>query len=253
MRFHPDGPALPDILLERCDAGRVVFLCGAGVSVPSGMPNFVDLTRYVIEFFDPPTDSEITAAFKPWLVDRSGANVPLDQVFNLLHIEYGKDEVNALVTKLLSAPLEKKVFGREHALIKRISSSQRGVPQIVTTNFDRLFEAGRDGEHLVKHVPPAFPDLNFGSKIEGITYLHGRLVDITSNSHPYVLSSADFGRAYLSEGWATTFIRNLLERYTVVLVGYSRGRTPARAARAGRFPKWLAPAWWFCPCRAGRG
>ncbi|OIQ96217.1 hypothetical protein GALL_217340 [mine drainage metagenome] len=228
MRFHPDGPSIPDILLERCDAGRVVFLCGAGVSVPSGMPNFVDLTRYVIEFFDPPADSEIMAAFRPWLDDQSAANVPLDQIFNLLHLEYGKGEVNALVTERLSAPLEIKDFGREHGLIKRVSSSLSGVPQIVTTNFDRLFEIGQEGEHLVRHVQPAFPDLNFGSKIEGITYLHGRLVDAASESHPYVLSSADFGRAYLSEGWATNFIRHLLERYTVVLVGYQAEDPPIK-------------------------
>lgn len=228
MRFHPDGPSIPDILLERCDAGRVVFLCGAGVSVPSGMPTFVDLTRYVIEFFDPPVDSKIMAAFQPWLDNESAANVPLDQIFNLLHFEYGKDEVNALVTKRLSAPLEIKDFGREHSLIKRVSSSLSGVPQIVTTNFDRLFEVVQKGEHLVLHEPPAFPDLNFGSTIEGITYLHGRMVEAASESHPYVLSSADFGRAYLSEGWATNFIRHLLERYTVVLVGYQAEDPPIK-------------------------
>lgn len=228
MRFHPDGPSIPDILLQRCDAGRVVFLCGAGVSVPSGMPDFVDLARHVIEFFDPPADSEIMVAFRPWLVDKSAANVPLDQIFNLLHLEYGKDEVNALVTERLSASLDVKDLGREHGLIKRISSSLNGVPQIVTTNFDRLFEVGPEGEHLVLHWPPAFPDLNFGSKIEGITYLHGRLVDAASENHPYVLSSADFGRAYLSEGWATNFIRHLLERYTVVLVGYKAEDPPIK-------------------------
>ncbi|MEG8248645.1 SIR2 family protein [Pseudomonas paracarnis] len=228
MRFHPDGPSIPDILLERCDSGRVVFLCGAGVSLPSGMPTFVGLTRHVIEFFDPPADSEIMAAFRPWLNDQSAANVPLDQIFNLLHLEYGKDEVNALVTERLSAPLKIKDVGREHDLIKRISSSQSGVPQIVTTNFDRLFEVGNEGGHLVWHVPPAFPDLNFGSKIEGITYLHGRLVEAASETHPYVLSSADFGRAYLSEGWATNFIRHLLERHTVVLVGYQAEDPPVK-------------------------
>lgn len=228
MRFHPDGPSIPDTLLERCDAGRVVFLCGAGVSVPSGMPNFVDLTRYVIEFFDPPADSEIMTAFRPWLDEQSAANVPLDQIFNLLHLEYGKDEVNALVTERLNAPLQTKDFGREHGLIKRISSNQSGVPQIVTTNFDRLFEVGHEGEHLATHVPPAFPDLNFGSKIDGITYLHGRIVELAAEHHPYVLSSADFGRAYLSEGWATNFIRHLLERYTVVLVGYQAEDPPIK-------------------------
>lgn len=229
MRFFPDGPSIPDILLQRCDAGRVVFLCGAGVSMPSGMPDFVDLTRHVIEFFDPPAHSEIMVAFRPWLDRREFAsNVPLDQIFNLLHLEYGKDEVNALVTERLSAPLKSKDFGREHGLIKRVSRSQSGVPQIVTTNFDRLFEIEQEGKHLVQHLPPAFPDLNFGSKIEGITYLHGRLVEAASESHPYVLSSADFGRAYLSEGWATNFIRHLLERYTVVLVGYKAEDPPIK-------------------------
>lgn len=228
MRFHPEGPAIPDILLERCDTGRVVFLCGAGVSLPSGMPTFVDLTQYVIEYFDPPHDSEIMAAFHPWLHDQSSANVPLDQIFNLLHLEYGKDEVNALVTKRLSASRTDREVGREHALIKRISSNQSGIPQIVTTNFDRLFEVNQGQDNLTRYVPPAFPDLNFGSTIEGITYLHGRLVDANAISHPYVLSSADFGRAYLSEGWATNFIKLLLERYIVVLVGYQAEDPPVK-------------------------
>ena len=230
MRFHPEGPSIPDILLERCDEGRVVFLCGAGVSVPADMPSFVELTRHVIEYFDPPPDSEIMTAFRPWQDKKksSAGNIPLDQIFNLLHLEYGRDEVNSLVTERLSFSSDIKDFGREHALIKRISSSQRGMPQIVTTNFDRLFEAGDDKEKLAKHEPPAFPELNFGSTIEGITYLHGRLVDATAETHPYVLSSADFGRAYLSEGWATNFVRHLLERYTVVLVGYQAEDPPIK-------------------------
>lgn len=228
MRFHPEGPSIPDILLERSDAGRVVFLCGAGVSLPSGMPTFVDLTRYVIEHFDPSHDSEIMAAFRPWLHDQSSTNVPLDQIFNLLHLEYGKDEVNALVTKRLSVSRTDREVGREHALIKRISSNQSGVPQIVTTNFDRLFEADQTQDNLTRYVPPAFPELNFGSTIEGITYLHGRLVDENAVSHPYVLSSADFGRAYLAEGWATNFIKLLLERYIVVLVGYQAEDPPVK-------------------------
>ncbi|EAO3108651.1 hypothetical protein E3I62_22515 [Salmonella enterica] len=228
MRFHPEGPSIPDILLERCDTGRVVFLCGAGVSLPSGMPSFVELTQYVIEYFDPPHDSEIMAAFRPWLHDQSSANVPLDQIFNLLHLEYGKDEVNALVSKRLGTARTDIEVGHEHALIKRISSNQSGVPQIVTTNFDRLFEVNQAQDNLTRYVPPAFPNLNFGSTIEGITYLHGRLVDENAVNHPYVLSSADFGRAYLSEGWATNFIKLLLERYIVVLVGYQAEDPPVK-------------------------
>jgi len=228
MRFHPDGPSIPDILLERCDAGRVVFLCGAGVSLPSGMPTFIGLTKHVINFFSPPDDSEIMVAFQPWLEEESAANVPLDQIFNLLHQEYGKDEVNALVTERLATPNHYHGSEHKHELIKRISRSSSGAPQIVTTNFDRLFEAGDAQQRVKYYEPPAFPDLNFGSTIEGVTYLHGRLVNPGASSHPYVLSSADFGRAYLVQGWATSFIRHLLERYTVVMVGYQAEDPPIK-------------------------
>ena len=54
MRFHSDGPAIPDILLEQCDVGDIVFLCGAGFSLPSGMPDFVELIKHVIDSFSPP-------------------------------------------------------------------------------------------------------------------------------------------------------------------------------------------------------
>jgi hypothetical protein len=192
------------------------------------MPGFIGLTQHVIEFFDPPEDSRIMAAFQPWLDDPSGPNVPLDQIFNLLHQEYGRDEVNALVTERLQVPPLGRAVGREHALIKRISTNRSGVPQIVTTNFDLMFETGAGGDKLARHVPPGFPDLAFGTTIEGITYLHGRLADPGSDHHPYVLSSADFGRAYLSEGWATNFIRSLLTRYTVVLVGYQAEDPPIK-------------------------
>lgn len=228
MRFFANGPSIPDLLLERCDAGRVVFLCGAGVSLPSGMPSFIGLTQHVIDFFDPPTGSEIMLAFQPWLDDPMGPNVPLDQIFNLLHQEYGKDEVNALVTERLLVPATADRVGHEHDLMRRISSNTAGEPQIVTTNFDLLFESPDGADAIKFHVPPTFPDLSYGSPIDGITYLHGRLAAADAIRHPYVLSSADFGRAYLSEAWATQFIRSLLEHYTVVLVGYQAEDPPVK-------------------------
>ena len=228
MRFHSDGPSIPDVLLEQCDVGNVVFLCGAGVSLPSGMPNFVDLTKYVIESLCPPDHSEIIKIFKPWLDSDSSANVPLDQIFNMLHQEYGKSQVNALVTERLRVPSSEKSVGNEHRLIKRISATGNGIPKVVTTNFDLLFEHGNKGKRIPVYVPPAFPDIDFGTPIDGITYLHGRLASRDTKEHRYVLSSADFGKAYLSQGWATKFIRGLLEHFTVVLVGYNAEDPPLK-------------------------
>jgi len=190
------------------------------------MPSFLELTKHVIDFFDPAADAPVMAAFEPWLADPEGANVPLDQIFNLLHQEYGEHEVNALVTDRLVNASGTTTPGREHGLLKRVSTNQRGVPQIVTTNFDRLFEL--EGDQQLFHVPPAFPDLAIGTTLEGITYLHGRLVEPGEDFHNYVLSSANFGRAYLSEGWATRFIRSLLEKYTVVLIGYQAEDPPIK-------------------------
>lgn len=65
MRFFHDGPKIPNLLLERRDQGRVVFLCGAGVSIKAGMPTFVELTDYVVECFDPSPSSPISIAFAP--------------------------------------------------------------------------------------------------------------------------------------------------------------------------------------------
>jgi NAD-dependent SIR2 family protein deacetylase len=49
MKFTPDGPDIPTDLLNASVRGKVVFLCGAGVSQPAGLPNFKTLTQRVFE------------------------------------------------------------------------------------------------------------------------------------------------------------------------------------------------------------
>ena len=58
---------------------------------------------------------------------------------------------------------------------------------------------------------------------QGLVYLHG-LVPATPTveaMNHLVVSSGDFGRAYLNEGWAARFVDNLFRSYTVCFVGYS--------------------------------
>lgn len=228
MRFFSNGPNLPDSLLERRDQGRVVFLCGAGVSVNAELPNFLELTKHVFDFFDPPEESELAKAFKPWLEQgNQGSKAPLDQIFNLLYQEYGRNDVNTLVAERLETKVKKSEQSHHHKIISKISSDQNGKSQVVTTNFDLLFEQGVEPSPEI-YEPPALPDINLGMPITGITYLHGRLLNPEEINHSYVLSSADFGRAYLSEGWATNFIRSLLKSYTVILVGYQAEDPPIK-------------------------
>ena len=230
MRFKVDGPAIPDILLEERDAGKVVFLCGAGVSIPAGLPGFVDLTGHVIDEVDPPQDSEIRQAFGPW-IDRDSA-VPggvrpgLDHLFQLLNREYGRDRIARIVWGRLARVDSTRA--REHDIVARISANAEGHPQVVTTNFDRLFESALAERATPIHKPPMYPDLRHGVPATGITYLHGRLADIETDPHDYILSSADLGRAYLAQGWATAFIQQLLQHHTVVLLGYRAEDPPVQ-------------------------
>ena len=43
-----------------------------------------------------------------------------------------------------------------------------------------------------------------------------------------ILSSAEFGRAYLAEGWAARFIRDAIAKYIIVFVGYSADDPPVQ-------------------------
>jgi hypothetical protein len=151
----------------------------------------------------------------------------LDQVFNLLQQEYGAAAVDAVVSKLLKTP--RSATAEQHSIVVRLSQNASRQPQIVTTNFDRLFEKAR--KRIRFYVQPALPDLASGQPLEGLVYLHGRMPTQPADGTRrlgFVLSSADFGRAYLADGWATRFVRDLLQNYVIVLLGYSASDPPVR-------------------------
>jgi len=222
MRFFADGPCIPEELLEQRDRGKVVFFCGAGVSIPAGLPDFRGLTKRVMAALG--TSSQ---AKSRWQFELSTEASNLDQVFNLLKLEYRPDEVEDVVSRILKTPRRADV--EAHSVILRLSRNARKQPQVVTTNFDLLFE--RADKSITVHIPPALPDLASVGSFDGVVYLHGRRADRPSTvavRQRLVLSSSDFGRAYLADGWATRFVRDLLETYVIVLVGYAASDPPVR-------------------------
>ena len=233
MRFFSNGLNIPDELLEARDQGNVVFLCGAGVSYPAGMPNFLELAKYVIEEQGAPQDAQSRKMLSMWDNEDipEDARPPLDQIFNLLHQGYPAGEIDYLITKRLRT--KPKTCVSTHETILRLSKGADGKPQIVTTNFDLLFERAERaaGRKLKTYVPPTLPDLANEQALNGLVYLHGRInsrIKRGEGRQGFVVSSSDFGRAYLAEGWATRFIRDLLDQYTVILLGYSANDPPVR-------------------------
>ena len=61
-------------------------------------------------------------------------------------------------------------------------------------------------------------------------HLHGRVDPeyVGSDEEGFVLSSGDFGRAYLADGWAARFIQSLLSRFSIVFLGYSADDPPVQ-------------------------
>ncbi|WP_175752634.1 SIR2 family protein [Burkholderia anthina] len=225
LRFLPDGPSIPNELLSLRDKGEVVFFCGAGVSMPVGLPSFFKLTKCVMTRLGVSPASKIGKLMAP-AMEKNDPDLapPLDQVFGLLHREYSRPRVEREVNWLLKIP--KAANPTKHEAILRLSADASGTPLVVTTNFDLMFE--RANRQLRRWTPPLLPPMTAMEVPTGIVYLHGRLRQQSDDGQNLVLSSADFGRAYLADGWATTFMRQLLEQRVVVLLGYSASDPPVR-------------------------
>ena len=93
--------------------------------------------------------------------------------------------------------------------------------RIVTTNFDTLFE--KAAKERFGALPEVFqaPALPLGIDFNGIVHVHGSI----HKPRDMVLTDVDFGRAYLTEGWARGFLLNLFRTFPVLFVGYGHNDT----------------------------
>jgi len=231
MRFLKNGPAIPDDLLIARDEGRVVFFCGAGVSrARAHLPDFFGLANDVIRGLGVPEDHAACRVLNEvkQSSQRTGVSglISADRVFGLLERDFLVRDIQAKVAEALRSADEVDLSA--HRILLDLATTPEGRVHLVTTNFDRLFEGSCNT--LETWQPPRLPDLSISDEINGIVYLHGRInqTDTGADGGGLILSSADFGRAYLSDGWATQFIRTIIERYSVVFVGYAADDPPVQ-------------------------
>jgi len=232
MRFVANGPLVPDELLVARDNGDVIFFCGAGVSQQEAhLPSFVELGGKVIEELGAAIKSPARTLFSrakdtKHHIPGVGGLVVADRIFSLLEREFETNDVRAAVAKAIK-PVGRPALGA-HRDILTLATSRAGVTRLVTTNFDLLFE--KCNRTLKVSGPPHLPDPRSDKEFRGVVHLHGR-VDKTytrPEDDEFVVSGADFGRAYLSDGWATRFIQALLARYQVVFIGYAADDPPVQ-------------------------
>lgn len=229
MRFIANGPSIPDELLIARDMGDVIFFCGAGVSQANArLPNFETLGWEVIRLLGSAQNSPARRLLEKAVgighMAGVGGLLATDRVFGLLEREFEVNDVRKAVAAAIRPPEGYALDA--HRTLLSLATSRAGITRLVTTNFDLLFEEC-DSE-LACWGPPRLPDPRSDREFRGIVHLHGR-VD-RGYQHPeddeFVVSSADFGRAYLSDGWATQFIQSLLARFQIVFVGYSADDPP---------------------------
>ena len=231
MRFIADGPELPDELLTARDAGHVLFFCGAGVSqAQAHLPNFPSLAGRVLSSLGSALDSPARRLFSASQDFEKGTGltgvVATDRIFGLLEQEFYPEEVRQAVAKALVPPQGHELGA--HRILLDLSRDPAGVVRLITTNFDRLFEDS--DPKLGSFNPPHLPDPRRSTDFRGVIHIHGRVDAKYSRAcdDEFVLSSADFGRAYLADGWATRYIQTLLQRFKIVFVGYSADDPPVQ-------------------------
>lgn len=231
MRFLKDGPSIPNELLVARDEGRVVFFCGAGVSrARAGLLDFFGLAQKVTDELGVPANHnvrKILDAAKD-VGKQTGVDglISADRVFGLLERDFLPRDIEHAVSQALKP--DEGIDLSAHQILLDLAKTPEGKVRLVTTNFDRLFEACSDDLKCFK--PPQFPDPSRHDEMDGVIHLHG----VTDTQYScaegdgFVLSSSEFGHAYLSEGWATKFIREILDRYIIVFVGYAADDPPVQ-------------------------
>jgi hypothetical protein len=229
MRFVEGGLILPNELLAARDEGQVIFFCGSGVSLARAkLPDFYGLADEVLEHLHAASNSRaraVIAASRAIKVHGVEGLIPADRAFSILEQEFDVARVRAAVAASLKPKIDDLTA---HQALMDLSRGTDGEIRLVTSNFDRLFEAC--DENVACHTAPDLPSPNRSAGFKGIMHLHG-VLDTEGRApidEEFVVSSADFGRAYLSDGWATRFIRSLMERYQIVFVGYTANDPPVQ-------------------------
>ncbi len=217
MQFVANGPDIPDLLLQAHEEGRVVFFCGAGVSYPAGLPGFQGLVDDIYRLV-----GTTRSAIEQEAYERNQFDATLDLLERRLPGQ--RIAVRQKLAEVLKPKWRRKGATTTHEALLELARTREGAVRLVTTNFDQVFErvGKRPGKAFQSYAAPMLP-IPKNSRWNGLVYLHGLLPNKPDDSalHRLVLTSGDFGLAYLTERWAARFVSELFRNYLVCFVGYS--------------------------------
>jgi hypothetical protein len=253
MQLVTHGPDIPDALLQAHEEGRLVFFCGAGISYPAGLPGFKGLVDEIYRRTGTvPTEIERAA------LDREQFDATLDLLERRLPGQ--RLAMRRALAQALKPNLRRRGATDTHAALLRLARNREGTLRLVTTNFDRVFHAAarRSAQAFQDHAAPMLP-IPKTSRWNGLVYLHGLLPEQADDTalNRLVVTSGDFGLAYLTERWAARFVSELFRNYVVCFVGYRINDPVLRymmdALAADRMLGEITPqAWALGDCEPGQ-
>lgn len=222
----PGGPAIPLEVVGALENERLVIFCGAGISIGTGLPDFKKLTLDAIAKLDNvadgcPTDPALRDAFCTQQYDKALDILERNTAGNAL-----RDYVAGRLTEQPSGdpdlPLHKAIL----TLAKRRNAPNGGLRgyRLVTTNYDDRFELAGLEHDWIESAPHLARPRGDDERASYATFLHGRIETKARKRDPrnreLVLTSADFGNAYMRDGFATRFVLELFREFTVLFIGY---------------------------------
>lgn len=216
MQFVRNGPDIAERLLQAHEDGRVVFFCGAGISYPARLPGFAGLVEKLYAALATTSNAVQQAAIKAGQFDTAVGLLKAD-------IVGGREMVRRALADILTPDLSAPNATVTQEALLTLGKSREGRTRLITTNFDRLFEEviATKSLSVERFQAPLLPVPK--NRWDGLVYLHGVLsaAPTPSELDRLVVSSGDFGLAYLTERWAARFVSELFRNYAVCFVGYS--------------------------------
>lgn len=212
----PQGPDIPEEVLNALRDNQLVLFCGAGISRASGLPDFDGLVKSVRQELDLDAKQDEF---------HGSEHLSLDKQLMLME---GKLTDSSIMRKEIVKILSKNIPNEEclntHKALLYLSKIGSGDYRLITTNFDNRFDKAAEalniGANIEIEIAPRL-SVPKPTRWKSLTYLHGKITDSDKTGASLVLTSADFGQAYLTDRWASRFVTELLRNFHVLLVGYS--------------------------------
>lgn len=241
-------PAIPERLLLAHARGEVLFIAGAGISQPAGLPDFRELVIKVYAYLDTAVHTVISGiphtACNQWRVnspdlnDKQTAEIKrfiggdYDVVLGMLErrmdrqLGAGSGVRKAVVKVLRDSTTQPAPI---HRALMRLAD-RGGAVTIITTNFDLLLEDAAKRSHPViqAYALGGIPRPGRNNDFAGILHIHGALARDPARVSDLIVSDQDFGEFYLRRRVVPDFIHDAARLFNLVLVGYSANDPPMR-------------------------